>query len=204
MWGYALRIKIKGPIMNNKFIVLMIVVLMNFTFIFASKLNQRPIVEEIKNLKEEPFLYVYKFNGGLGSTKEIETLILSIKPNGEINDKENKRTFIVSKGKMTKIFDNIESYGFFDDNKFKRREQFGPDSSFIVIVAKYKGKERRIASWHPIYENNKIVASENGLISLDGKAKEEIIKGWTKDYQEYRKLWDNMFELINKIKNKSI
>ena len=79
--------------MKSYIIILIITILINCVNTFGYFTNQRNITNEVNNIKGEPYLFVYKFNGFGINIKEVETLIIAIKPNGEVMDKQNNKFF---------------------------------------------------------------------------------------------------------------
>lgn len=71
--------------------------------------------------------------------------------------------------------------------------QIGPDASHHSIQIRAGNRQVELLSWHELFEKEpKLVATSRGISSLDGKSREEVLKADTKEYQQFRKLWNEI------------
>ncbi|WP_193215146.1 hypothetical protein [Luteolibacter marinus] len=80
---------------------------------------------------------------------------------------------------------------------FKKDADFlnhlGPDASYHSIVVRQGRKSAELSSWHECFEANpKLVATSHGITSLDGARREEVLRGDTPEYREFRGLWESI------------
>lgn len=99
------------------------------------------------------------------------------------------RTAKMDAEKLRAFLAKLEQQGLFKKGPDFLRH-FGPDGSYHGIRVRSGKKVVELASWHELYERNpKTVATSHGLEGLDGRDRAELLKGDTKDYQEFRRLW---------------
>lgn len=85
----------------------------------------------------------------------------------------------------------LRTIGFFQFPK-DQRTYAGPDSEVMSLF----GRDGRIAavltSWHERWTNDdSVVVTSRGVISLRGRAKEEFLDARDSDYARFRRIWDN-------------
>jgi hypothetical protein len=74
-----------------------------------------------------------------------------------------------------------------------RRNMYGPDSSYVSIVITRGNDKITINSWHPLFEKNpKLVVTSQGVESLDGRTREDVLKADKKWYQNARRCFDKI------------
>jgi hypothetical protein len=74
-----------------------------------------------------------------------------------------------------------------------RRNLFGPDAGFVAITIT-NGEEKIIMrSWHPLYEkNSNTVVTSNGVESLQGRNREEVLRTDKTWYRNARMVFDKI------------
>lgn len=70
---------------------------------------------------------------------------------------------------------------------------FGPDSDYHSFRIRSGKKQVELLSWHELFEANpNLIATSQGITSLDGEEREDVLKADAKEYQEFRKLWSEI------------
>ncbi|MFB3894692.1 MAG: hypothetical protein ACE14V_00155 [bacterium] len=78
-----------------------------------------------------------------------------------------------------------------------RKNNFGPDSFYTGMYLSYRTHTFLSRSWHELAEQNpNLVAASYGLTALHGKTREDFLKADTKDYMQYRALWQRIRKQI--------
>jgi len=147
-----------------------------------------------------------------GAQKLNDDLILAVFEDGMVIQSENAiggPPFLLghlSRNKMDhlhQVLDSILSSGI------ESQSYLGPDASYttIVVADPETGKVALgLSSWHELYEvPGKIVASQNGLVALEGRTPNSVKDKWSRQYAEFRKDWDILRNLIqqNDLENTS-
>jgi hypothetical protein len=79
-----------------------------------------------------------------------------------------------------------------------RRSWFGPDSSYQTIWLSSGERHLRLETWHELIERNpKLVVTNGSAGALDGRSREEVIRGDTKEFREFRQLWSDLRAAIS-------
>ncbi len=68
----------------------------------------------------------------------------------------------------------------------------GPDSSFLKIALRLDGKTIEWASWHEGFESNPNLVALPGITSLDGRSREELLKGAPPEFLRFRGIWKDL------------
>ena len=90
------------------------------------------------------------------------------------------------------LLDRFERERVFDDRSF-RHSWFGPDSSFTTIWLQSGTQHTRLQSWHEGFETRpNLVALSSGVTTLDGRNREDALRGDTKEYQRFRRVWADL------------
>lgn len=91
--------------------------------------------------------------------------------------------------KLKSLLDKLEQDGVFSDQALSRA-WFGPDASFTTIAIDDGSRQLKLRSWHELSERNtNTVATANGLSSLSGRDRDELLKQQPDDYRRFRKTW---------------
>jgi len=81
------------------------------------------------------------------------------------------------------------------------KDSFGPDGGFIEIIVKSGQESWTLRSWHPLYEENpNSVATINGLETLDGRSREEVLAAQPEDYRNFRAIFDEILAAMKRRK----
>lgn len=74
------------------------------------------------------------------------------------------------------------------------RASVGPDAKYRVLYINIEGEPSRqvsLISWHEFYESDKVVATQDGLISAP---RQSVRSHWTVDYAKFREVWAKLAE----------
>jgi len=101
----------------------------------------------------------------------------------------------VDPAKVRQVLEKLEGDGLFT-KPANSLFHVGPDASSHLIHLHSGKKEAKLVSWHELYEvNPKVVATSHGLGTLGDRKREDVLRGDTKEYQEFRKLWSEIRKL---------
>jgi len=71
--------------------------------------------------------------------------------------------------------------------------RFGPDSRSTTILVKARGRQLKMQSWHELYEASaKTVATDKGLVPLDGRPRFDVLLAEPVEYLFYRLVWNEL------------
>ena len=143
----------------------------------------------------EAVISIYTNDWGFGSAGGPR-LIMSVWDDGSIvwsNDRINGGSpYFKSQldpKDVSATLKRLVGIGAFDVPRLSQAN-FGPESQFTTILVRTDGKELKMDSWHELYEaNGKVVASDHGLTSLDGKKLLQSLAEQPADYLHYRMSW---------------
>lgn len=98
----------------------------------------------------------------------------------------------IEPGRITELLKQFDERGVFKKPGL-RRSWFGPDSSSHAICLSSGNQQTRLATWHELFERNpNLVVINGGVGSLNGRKREEVIRGDTKEFQEFRRVWSDL------------
>jgi hypothetical protein len=69
------------------------------------------------------------------------------------------------------------------------RSHVGPDASSVELAIDLGDQKLQIVSWHEVIDETKVIATEQGLISLDGRDPQEIIARQSAEYRRFLAGW---------------
>ena len=73
-----------------------------------------------------------------------------------------------------------------------QRNLYAPNAAYVEITITNGEEAIVLRSWHPLYENGKLVVTSNGLAYLNGRKREDVLKADKEWYQEARKVFDQI------------
>jgi hypothetical protein len=147
-----------------------------------------------------PVFALYTQDFGIGPAgRQREGLIFVAWDDGQVVWSENRtqggapyRTGQIEPARVRDALKAIESDGFFNHDSL-RRPYFGPDARSTVIVANTKEHRLKMQSWHELYETNgRVVATDKGLVPLEGRARFDVLLGEPAEYLFYRLMWNEL------------
>lgn len=72
-------------------------------------------------------------------------------------------------------------------------EQHPPGAEHVELICSVGGQDRRMASWHEQFEADEgLVVTQDGVLLLDGRSREEVLAASTSDYLRFRVLWNDV------------
>lgn len=141
------------------------------------------------------------------SISPVEKIILAqIYSDGTVNRLENffeigsnRQSFIISKNKMNKILRMIRCAGFFN-SELPLRAARGIDLDFHAISITYNGRVYVLQSSREVLErdNDVWVVTHEGIIFLEGRNREEVLKKCPGYFLQFRKLWSTTIEILDR------
>ncbi len=144
-------------------------------------------------------VWIESFGKGAAGTDSGPHFISAVWPDGRIVWSRDQQaggppylTASIEPARITKLLKQFEQRGVFN-RRGARRLWFGPDSSFHAIWLQSGTRHTRLETWHELFERNpKLVVINGGVTSLDGRSREEAIRGDTKEFREFRHLWSDL------------
>jgi hypothetical protein len=98
----------------------------------------------------------------------------------------------IEPGRVQEILRQSERRGVFRKPGL-RRSWVGPDSSFHAICLTSGNRQARLATWHEGFERNpNLVVINGGVASLNGRNRDDVIRGDTKEFREFRQVWSDL------------
>ncbi len=99
------------------------------------------------------------------------------------------------------VLETISQMGLFDDPDIERhRINYGPDAPFIAIAIDDGTRCQQLSSWHELFERNStLVATEQGIESLNGRNRDEVLAGCSAGYRKFREVWEQIRKLLRDI-----
>jgi hypothetical protein len=71
--------------------------------------------------------------------------------------------------------------------------QYGPDSSYLTILAKHDGEVLEMTSWHELFEQEgRLVTTATGSRAPGDETKWEVLAKEPADYLVYRLVWSEL------------
>lgn len=94
--------------------------------------------------------------------------------------------------KLDELLGKLESQGAWT-NTTLRRAWFGPDAKTTRIIISNGSHRLAMESWHELYEqHSNTVATAQGLTSLNGRNRGEVLRGQPEDYRQFRNTWSEI------------
>jgi hypothetical protein len=164
--------------------------------------------------KAKSIIAVYREDWGLLSAGE-PGIILAAWPDGNVvwsaNQLKGGTPYFqghVEPKRIAALIQQFDKDGLFDDSKLNQ-SNFGPDSQFITLFIKAGRKSVKMGSWHELFEDSgKLVVDHNGVSSLEGRRRLDILRKAPADYLFFRLVWSEtrakITDLIPAEKKKSI
>ena len=76
-------------------------------------------------------------------------------------------------------------------------EHHSPGADHVVLICRVAGRDRRMASWHEIFERDAdLVVTQDGVVVLDGRPREVVLATRSADYLRFRVLWSDVRRLM--------
>jgi hypothetical protein len=98
--------------------------------------------------------------------------------------------------KMDALLGSLEAQGAFT-NATLRRPWFGPDSQTTRIVIDDGRRRLKLESWHELFEQNtNLVATAQGITSLNGRERDAVLAGQPEEYRHFRKTWSEVRDAV--------
>src|SRR5262249_5273764 len=70
---------------------------------------------------------------------------------------------------------------------------FGPDSSYEVVLVRLSDRELRLLSWHDLYADNpKVVVTSRGVEALEGRDRDAVIASEPEEYKRFLLVWSEI------------
>ncbi|HXF10393.1 MAG TPA: hypothetical protein VN625_06375 [Desulfuromonadaceae bacterium] len=97
-----------------------------------------------------------------------------------------------SPNQFNALMTNWEHHGIFTNQSLKQ-PHLGPDSSYTVIAIDDGRRHLKMQSWHELFEENtNLVATANGIIPLNGRNRDDILRQQPPDYKNFRQTWSEI------------
>lgn len=83
-------------------------------------------------------------------------------------------------------------------NKEVNLSNYGPDSSYTVMLILDQQKIMSLSSWHELYEGYaNTVVTDAGVEALNGRSKESVLKQASPAYKEFLEAWSTIREVAD-------
>jgi len=179
-------------------------IIMNILIFFVLGL---PIFASEMNFTNTPPIIMISRFYDFRIDSDPEKLIMATWENGETIWSTNLFTggkpYFYGKISETNNINNIlvsfEDKGYFD-TKLLKQDRMGADSQYIELFISFGTNIIHTRSWHEIYELNPgIIASSSGLLLLNGRNRETVLRNDKIEYQQYRAAWTDIRSQLNNI-----
>ncbi len=160
--------------------------------------SSRPVVEIpfVSGWTTQPIACVYKAGCGKRRMEQSTDIIVAVWKNGQIiwsddavNGGAPYRIGKIEIKKVDAVLDGFEKEELFNNSNLSIHN-YGPDSAFIVIAIMDRGRCLNMNSWHELFEDNpNLVATSEGITTLEGHERDEILAAEPDAYRYYRKVW---------------
>jgi hypothetical protein len=148
-----------------------------------------------------PVIAIYNSDWRLGSRTPAPQIIAALWTNGTIiwsatNAGSPYRQGRFAPDKLAVLLNSLERKGTFT-NQTLTRAHFGPDSRFTTIAIDDGQRRLKMQSWHELFEQNtNLVATDNGIQSLAGRNREEVLRRQPASYKDYRNTWSEIRQAV--------
>jgi hypothetical protein len=148
-----------------------------------------------------PNVVIYNSDWDLGSSRPGPEIITALWSDGRIVWSATNAGAPLLQGrfapeKLTALLDSLDKKGVFTNNTLTR-PHFGPDSAFSTISIDDGRRRLTMLSWHELAEENtNSVATANGIESLAGRNRKEVLEHQPPEYQNFRRIWSDIRQKV--------
>jgi hypothetical protein len=98
--------------------------------------------------------------------------------------------------KLTNLLDRWAQKDAFTD-KALARAWYGPEAAYTTIAIDDGQRRLKMRSWHEQFEQNtNLVALASGITPLQGRDRENLLRGEPAEYRKFRKVWSEVRQAV--------
>ncbi|MBE0537249.1 MAG: hypothetical protein IH624_16420 [Phycisphaerae bacterium] len=155
-------------------------------------------------MKELPCVAVF-VDDYFAANSDVPNVIVAVWANGTVIHSKDMleggapyHTAHVAADRLEQFFQALEEDRLCRANYYKAF--FGFDTAYTGVFVARSGSKTVLLSEHELYERSpRCIATQDGVVALEGRSREQATKSWSREYRSFRTKWDSVRREVDKL-----